>query len=117
MKRRLLIFSALTLTLLGALPAESPAEARRCPFDMCVSLYNECEASCNGNRQCIKVCQRDYNECLCANCNYSNCGELPRAAPKPQAGTSRVAFSYGTADGRAATLPADTFAQRSQAVP
>jgi hypothetical protein len=115
MKRRLLIVSVLTLMLVGALSAESPAEARRCPFDMCVALYNECTASCNGNRQCVKVCQRDYNECLCANCNYSNCGEIPRAEPK--AGTPGVAASRGTADGFARTFPADTFFRQWQAAP
>jgi hypothetical protein len=77
MKRRFLIGSSLTLMLLCTLFAGSPAKARRCPFDMCVALYNECEASCNGNRACIKTCQRDYNECLCANCSFSNCGPLP----------------------------------------
>jgi hypothetical protein len=115
MKRRILIFSVLTLMLIGTLSAGSPAEARRCPFDMCVSLYNACEASCNGNRMCIKACQRDYNECLCANCSYSTCGELPRAAPK--APTSGVAASPGTANGYDPTFPADTFFQRGRAVP
>lgn len=117
MKRRLLIFSALTLMLVCALSVESPAEASRCPFDLCVSIYNECEASCNGNRQCIKACQRDYYECLCdSNCGY-NCGELPRAAPKPKPGTSRAAFGYGTANGHASTFRADTVFQRWQAAP
>lgn len=114
MKRRILILSVLSLMLVCALSAGSPAEARRCPFDMCVSLYNECEASCNGNRQCIKVCQRDYNECLCANCGF-DCGDLPRAAP--QGRTSGVAVSRGTANGHAPIFPADTFFQRGQAVP
>lgn len=77
MKRRLLIGSFLTLMLLCTLFAGSPAKARRCPFDMCVALYNACEASCNGNRGCIKTCQRDYTECLCSNCSFSNCGPLP----------------------------------------
>jgi len=116
MKRRFLIGSVLTLMLLCcALFAGRPAEARRCPFDLCVSLYNECEASCNGNRQCIKACKRDYTECLCASdCGY-NCGELPRDAP--QAGTSGVAISPVTADGDAPTFPADAFFQRGRAVP
>jgi hypothetical protein len=115
MKRRFLIGSVLTLMLLCCtLFAGSPAAARRCPFDMCVSLYNECEASCNGNRTCLKACQRDYNECLCSNCGF-DCGDLPRAAP--QARTSRAAVSPGTANGYAPTFPADTFFQRGRAVP
>ncbi len=76
MKRRFLIGSFLSLMLLCTLFAGSPAEARRCPSDMRVALYKECEASCNADRACIKTCQRDYNECLCSNCGFS-CGELP----------------------------------------
>lgn len=113
MKRSILIGSALTLMLLGALSAGSPAEARRCPFDWCVTLYNTCEASCNGNRQCIKACQRDYTECLCSNCGF-DCGELPRA--EPEAGTSGVAVSPATANGYAPTFPADSFFRRGRAI-
>jgi hypothetical protein len=76
MKRRFLIGSILTLMLLCTLFTGSPADARRCGYEWCVTLYNECEAACNGNRQCVKACQRDYNECLCSNCGFS-CGELP----------------------------------------
>ncbi len=76
MKRRIRIGSFLTLMLLCALFTGSPAKARRCAYDWCVTLYNSCEASCNGNRACIKTCQRDYTECVCSNCNFS-CGELP----------------------------------------
>ena len=76
MKRRFFIGSVLTLLLLCTLFAGSPADARRYGYDWCVTLYNSCEAACNGNRQCIKACQRDYNECLCSNCGFS-CGELP----------------------------------------
>jgi hypothetical protein len=76
MKRRFLILSALTLMLLGTLFVGKPAEARRCGYENCVALYNACEASCNGVRGCIKTCQRDFNECVCANCNFQ-CGPLP----------------------------------------
>ena len=31
----------------------------------CMDLYNACEASCNGDRLCIKQCKKDYDECLC----------------------------------------------------
>ena len=74
--RTFLSLTVLTAALLFTLLTGSPTKARDCPFDMCVALYNECEASCNGNRQCIKVCKRDYNECLCANCGFT-CGEVP----------------------------------------
>ena len=97
MKRRILIGSVLTLMLFCALFEGRPAEARYCAYDWCVTLYNDCEASCSGNRPCIKACQRDYNECLCSNCGFS-CGELPRAAPKVP--TSRVAIIPGTTKGQ-----------------
>lgn len=97
MKRSILIVSVLTLMLLCALSAGSPAEARRCGHEWCVTMYNECEASCNGNRQCIKACQRDYNECLCSNCGLCS-GELPRAAPQDR--TARVAAIPGTTKGQ-----------------
>jgi hypothetical protein len=114
MKRRFLIGSVLTLMLICTLFAGSPAKANYCAYDWCVTMYNTCEASCSGNRQCIKACQRDYNECLCSNCGF-NCGELPRA--ESQAHTSRVAVSPDTANGYAPTVPADTFVQRGRAVP
>jgi hypothetical protein len=100
--------------LVGTLFAGTTTTAKYCPFDMCVSLYNECEASCNGNRQCIKVCQRDYNECLCANCGF-DCGEIPRSEPKAR--TSGGAAIPGTASGYVPAVPADTFSQRGQALP
>ena len=113
MKRSILIVSVLTLMLAGTLSAGSPAEARRCPFDMCVSLYNECEASCNGNRVCIRTCQREYTECQCFNCGL--CPIRPQqAASKTR--TSSVAVSPDAANGYTPTFPADTFFQRGRAV-
>lgn len=86
MKRNILIGSVLTLMFACVLFPARPAEARDCPFDMCVTLYNECEAACNGNRPCIKACSRDYTECVCSNCGL--CSGPPPAASK--ASTSRV---------------------------
>jgi len=79
MKRSILIGSVLTLALFCALSAGSPTAAGRCGWENCVAMYNECEASCNGNRQCIKACQRDYSECQCA-----NCGLCPIDPPQAQ---------------------------------
>jgi len=42
----------------------SPAKADGCIYN-CIDLYNACEASCNGDRHCLKACQLDYNECAC----------------------------------------------------
>jgi len=42
----------------------SPAKADGCIYN-CIDLYNACEASCNGDRLCLKQCQKDYNECAC----------------------------------------------------
>ena len=77
--RKFLSLTVLTAALLFTLLTGSSTKARECPFQMCVDLYNECQASCNGNRQCIKVCQRDYTECQCA-----NCGLCPRDPPQAQ---------------------------------
>ncbi len=77
--RKLLSLTVLTAVLLFTLLTGSPTKARECPFQMCVDLYNECEASCNGNRVCIKACQRDYRECQCANCGLCPKGDPPQA--------------------------------------
>ncbi|MBV9924431.1 MAG: hypothetical protein JOZ96_05265 [Acidobacteria bacterium] len=74
--RKLLSLTVLTAALLFTLLTGSPTKARDCPYDMCASLYNSCEASCNGNKGCIKTCKYDYNECLCSNCGYT-CPEIP----------------------------------------
>lgn len=87
MKRSIFIGSVLTLMLLCVLFAGRPAEARYCAYDWCATLYNACEASCNGNRGCIKTCQQDYAECMCSNCGL--CSGDPPAASK--ALTSRIA--------------------------
>jgi hypothetical protein len=76
--RTFLSLTVLTAALLFTLLTGSPTKARECPFDMCVALYNECEASCNGGRTCIKACQRDYSACQCANCGLCS-GPIPRA--------------------------------------
>jgi len=57
--RTFLSLTVLTAALLFTLLTENPTNARECPWDMCVSLYDECQASCNGYRQCIKACERD----------------------------------------------------------
>ena len=113
MKRSILIGSVLTLMLFCALSAGSPTAAGRCGWENCVAIYNECEASCNGNRVCIRNCQREYSDCQCFNCGL--CPIRERAAS--EARTSRVTVTPGTANGYAPTFPADTFFQRGPAVP
>lgn len=103
MRRSILIGSVLTLMLLCVLSAGGPAEARRCGYDNCVALYNECEAGCGGSRPCIKACQRDYTECVCYNCGLCPINPL-QAAPKTR--TSGAAVNPVTANGYAPTFPA-----------
>lgn len=100
MKRRFLIGSVLTLMLVCALSAGSPTAAGRCGWENCVALYNECEASCNGNRVCIRTCQRDYTECQCSNCGL--CPINPQQAASKTA-APRVAADPGTTKHQAPT--------------
>jgi hypothetical protein len=109
MKRNILIGSVLTLMLLCALFVSSPAEAHRCAYDVCATQYNDCEASCNGSRPCIKACVRDYDECLCSNCGL--CSGPPPAASKAR--TSLVPVVPGTTKDRDFDFPVT----RAQAVP
>lgn len=81
---RLRTFLSLTVMTAALLLTGSPTKARECPWDMCVALYNECEASCNGNRQCVKACQRDYSECQCANCGLCSNDDPPPAQSNRQ---------------------------------
>jgi len=114
MKRSILIGSVLTLALLGALSEGSPTAAGRCGWENCVALYNECEASCNGDRVCIRNCQREYTDCQCFNCGL--CPIRPQRAAST-AGTSRDAVSPGTTNGYVPTLPVDSLFQRGRALP
>jgi hypothetical protein len=84
--RRLLFASVLSaLFLSSGLFTASPSSARACPYDWCVTLYNECEAQCNGARPCIKACQNDYSTCVCSNCGLCPAGDLPQAESKEAA--------------------------------
>ena len=82
--RKFLSLTVLTAALFFTLLTGSPTEARECPWQMCVDLYNECEASCNGNRRCIKICQIEYSDCQCF-----NCGLCPLDGEPPQAESDR----------------------------
>lgn len=66
--RKFLSFTVLTAALLFTLLTGSPTKARYCGAEICATLYNECEASCNGRGGCIKACQREYAGCMCSNC-------------------------------------------------
>jgi hypothetical protein len=82
--RKLLTLTVLTAALLFTLLTGSPTKARYCAYDTCVTLYNACEAGCNGSRGCIKDCQNDYSVCMC-----SNCGLCPIDPPQAQANHRR----------------------------
>jgi hypothetical protein len=110
MKRNILIGSVLTLMLLCAIFAGGHVEAARdCPHDVCVTMYNDCEAACNGSRPCIKACVLDYNECVCSNCGL--CSGPPPAASKAR--TSLVTVVPGTTKDRGFGFPVT----RAQALP
>jgi hypothetical protein len=113
MKRSILIGSVLTLALFCALSAGSRTAAGRCGWENCVAIYNDCEASCSGNRVCIRNCQREYSECQCYNCGL--CPIRPQRAAS-EARTSGVAVSPVTTNGYAPTFPADTFFQPGRAL-
>lgn len=76
--RKLLTLTVLTAALFITLLTGSPTEARYCG-ENCVEIYNSCEASCNGRGGCIKVCQREYSECMCSNCGLCPIGDPPQA--------------------------------------
>ena len=113
MKRSILIGSVLTLALFCALSTGSPTAAGRCGWANCGVIYNECEASCNGDRVCIRNCQREYTGCQCFNCGL--CPIRPQHAAS-EARTSSVAVSPGAANGYTQTFSADTFLQWGRAV-
>ena len=65
--RRLFFGLVLTIFLFAGSFTGNTVKADGCIYN-CMDVYNACEASCNGNRFCIKQCQRDYTECACAGC-------------------------------------------------
>jgi hypothetical protein len=67
MKIKNLLFAiALTMMVLCAgISSTTASPAPRTCFSVCLSVFNACKASCNGDVQCIAECQDDYNSCRC----------------------------------------------------
>lgn len=110
MKRNILIGSVLTLMLICALFPGGAAEARDCPYyDSCVAQYHDCEAGCNGNRMCLKICSQDYTNCLCSNCGLCS-------GPPPSASQARTS-PFTVIPGMTKSQGFDFLVTRGQAVP
>jgi hypothetical protein len=72
MKIRNLLFGVVLATMVVFPDSSTTNTIKADGCENCVILYNACEASCNGDRGCIKDCQRDYTECACQ-CGFQ-CG-------------------------------------------
>lgn len=73
-RRNLLVVMVLAMAFLFASSfsfTSNTVKADSC--QTCVDVYNACAASCNGNAACLRLCKRDYNECLCG-CGFDTPG-------------------------------------------